>query len=205
MHHDTATKFFTKLYEDGKLLEKESEQLYDAKEKQFLADRYVIGECPKCGYDEAYGDQCEQCGTSLSPRELINPISKLSGEHPILKKTTHWYLPLDQYEGFLREWILEGNKDWKSNVYGQCKSWIDQGLQPRAVTRDLEWGVKAPVPDDGKVMYVWFDAPIGYIASTKEWCEKQNEKIEEWWTNDSTEIHHFIGKDIQYFLSLIHI
>ncbi len=195
LHHETATDFFKKLYENGKLIEKESEQLYDAKEEQFLADRYVIGECPKCGNKEAYGDQCEKCGTSLSPKELINPVSKLSGEKPVMRSTKHWYLPLDQYETFLKEWILEGHKDWKSNVYGQCKSWIDQGLQPRAVTRDLDWGVKAPVPEDGKVMYVWFDAPIGYISATRQWAKDNNKAWEPYWQSEDTKLVHFIGKD----------
>ena len=169
VHHETASEFFKKLYDEGKFIEKTSEQYYDEEAKQFLADRYIIGTCPKCGNEKAYGDQCEACGSSLNATDLINPKSTLSGNIPVMKETKHWYLPLDQYEPWLREWILEGHKEWKSNVYGQCKSWIDGGLNPRAVTRDLDWGVPVPVDGaDGKVLYVWFDAPIGYISATKE-------------------------------------
>ncbi len=169
IHHETASEIFRKLYDNGKFIEKTSEQYYDEENKQFLADRYIIGTCPKCGFEKAYGDQCESCGTSLSPTELINPTSMISGNQPVLKETKHWYFPLDEYEPWLKEWILEGHKEWKPNVYGQCKSWIDSGLQPRAVTRDLDWGVPVPVEGtEGKVLYVWFDAPIGYISATKE-------------------------------------
>jgi methionyl-tRNA synthetase len=172
IHHETASAFFTKLYEDGKLIKKISEQYYDEEVGEFLADRYITGTCPHCGNENAYGDQCESCGSSLNATDLINPKSSLSGNTPVMKETQHWYLPLDQYENWLKEWILEGHKeDWKINVYGQCKSWIEQGLQPRAVTRDLNWGVKVPLKEaEGKVLYVWFDAPIGYISATKEWC-----------------------------------
>jgi methionyl-tRNA synthetase len=171
VHHETASEFFKKLYENGKFIEKSSEQYYDEENHQFLADRYITGTCPHCGFEKAYGDQCESCGTSLSPLELINPKSALSGNVPVLKETKHWYLPLNEYEGWLTEWILEGHKnDWKPNVYGQVKSWVDQGLQPRAVTRDLSWGVEVPVEGaEGKVLYVWFDAPIGYISASREW------------------------------------
>jgi methionyl-tRNA synthetase len=171
IHHETASDFFKTLYDKGEFIEKVTLQYYDEEQGQFLADRYITGTCPHCGYEKAYGDQCENCGTSLSPTELINPRSALSGNTPVMKETKHWYLPLDKYEGWLKEWILEGHKeDWKPNVYGQCKSWLDQGLQPRAVTRDLDWGVKVPLPHtEGKVLYVWFDAPIGYISATREW------------------------------------
>lgn len=193
IHHKTASEFFRKLYLDGKFIEKENEQYYDEEAKQFLADRYIVGTCPKCGAENAYGDQCEKCGSTLSPTELINPRSALSGNTPIMKKTTHWYLPLDQYEEWLREWILDGHKEWKSNVYGQCKSWLDGGLQPRAVSRDLDWGVPVPVEGaEGKVLYVWFDAPIGYISNTIELLPNDWEK---WWKSDDTKMVHFIGKD----------
>lgn len=192
-HHKTASEFFKKLYEEGKFIEKESEQYYDEENKQFLADRYITGTCPKCGNENAYGDQCEKCGSTLSPTELINPKSALSGNPPIMKKTSHWYLPLDQYEPWLREWILEQHKEWKVNVYGQCKSWLDGGLQPRAVSRDLDWGVPVPVEGaEGKVLYVWFDAPIGYISNT---IELMPETWQDWWKNDETKLVHFIGKD----------
>jgi methionyl-tRNA synthetase len=200
IHHQTASDFFTKLYNDGKFVEKTTEQYYDAENKQFLADRYITGTCPKCGFEKAYGDQCESCGTSLSPNELINPKSMISGNTPELKLTKHWYLPLDQYEGWLKEWLLEGHKEWKSNVYGQCKSWIDGGLQPRAVTRDLNWGVPVPLKEaEGKVLYVWFDAPIGYISATKELTPDW----EKWWKDPETKLVHFIGKDNIVFHCII--
>lgn len=193
IHHKTASDFFKKLYEEGKFVEKESEQYFDQEHQQFLADRYITGTCPKCGNENAYGDQCEKCGSTLSPNELINPKSALSGNAPVLKKTSHWYLPLDQYEGWLKEWILEGHKEWKTNVYGQCKSWLDGGLQPRAVSRDLDWGVPVPVEGaQGKVLYVWFDAPIGYISNTIELLPDSWEK---WWKSEETKLVHFIGKD----------
>ncbi len=192
-HHKTASDFFKKLYNDGKFIEKESEQYFDEEQQQFLADRYITGTCPKCGNDNAYGDQCEKCGSTLSPTELINPKSALSGNVPIMKKTSHWYLPLDQYEEWLRQWILDGHKEWKTNVYGQCKSWLDGGLQPRAVSRDLDWGVPVPVKGaEGKVLYVWFDAPIGYISNTIELLPDTWEK---WWKSEDTKLVHFIGKD----------
>ena len=192
-HHKTAAAFFKKLYDDNKFIVKESEQYYDEETKEFLADRYIVGTCPKCGAEGAYGDQCEKCGSTLSPEELINPHSALSGNTPIKKTTKHWYLPLDKYEGWLKEWILEGHKEWKTNVYGQCKSWIDGGLQPRAVSRDLSWGVPVPVEGaEGKVLYVWFDAPIGYISNTIELLPNEWEK---WWKDEDTKMLHFIGKD----------
>ena len=205
LHHKTASDFFKKMYEEGKFVEKVSSQLYDEQEHQFLADRFVKGTCPKCGYEEAYGDQCEKCGTSLSPSELINPVSTLSGSHPVLKETKHWYLPLDQYEKWLREWILEGHAhDWKTNVLGQVKSWLDDGLRPRAVTRDLDWGVPVPVDGaEGKVLYVWFDAPIGYISSTKEWAEKSGKDWKPYWQDQDTRLVHFIGKDNIVFHTII--
>ena len=200
IHHETASEFFKKLYEEGKFVEKTSEQYYDEENKQFLADRYIIGTCPKCSFEKAYGDQCESCGTSLSPTELINPTSTISGNKPILKETKHWYLPLDQYEPWLKEWILEGHKEWKTNVYGQCKSWIDSGLQPRAVTRDLNWGVPVPIEEgEGKVLYVWFDAPIGYISATKELTKDW----ETYWKDPETRMLHFIGKDNIVFHCII--
>lgn len=193
IHSETATDFFKKLYDEGKFITKESEQYYDTEAKTFLADRYIVGTCPKCGNEGAYGDQCEKCGCTLSPEELINPKSKLSGAEPIKKATTHWYLPLQDYELWLREWILEGHKEWKTNVYGQVKSWLDGGLQPRAVTRDLDWGVPVPIEGaEGKVLYVWFDAPIGYISNTKELLPNDWEK---WWKSEDTKLVHFIGKD----------
>ena len=205
IHHQTASEFFTKLYESGKLIEKNSMQYYDEEASQFLADRYITGGCPFCNNEKAYGDQCESCGTSLSATDLINPRSMLSGNPPVLKETKHWYLPLNEYEQWLKEWILKGHKDdWKTNVYGQCKSWIEQGLQPRAVTRDLSWGVKVPLKEaEGKVLYVWFDAPIGYISATKEWALEHNEDWEKWWKADDTELVHFIGKDNIVFHCII--
>ncbi|MBR6874775.1 MAG: methionine--tRNA ligase [Bacteroidales bacterium] len=193
VHEQTSSEFFRRLYDAGKFVTRESEQYYDPEAKQFLADRYIVGTCPKCGNEGAYGDQCEKCGSTLSPEELINPKSKLSGAEPIKKKTTHWYLPLQDYEQWLREWILDGHQEWRSNVYGQVKSWLDGGLQPRAVTRDLDWGVPVPVEGaEGKVLYVWFDAPIGYISNTKELLPDSWEK---WWKSPDTRLVHFIGKD----------
>ncbi len=205
VHHDTASDFFKKLYEDGKFIEETREQLYDAEAEQFLADRFVIGTCPKCGNEESYGDQCEKCGTSHNATDLINPKSAITGNTPTLKSTTHWYLPLDQYENFLREWILEGHKeDWKPNVYGQVKSWVDDGLKPRAVTRDLDWGIPVPVKGaEGKVLYVWFDAPIGYISATKEWAEENGKDWEPYWKDKDTKLVHFIGKDNIVFHCII--
>lgn len=205
IHHETATQFFKKLYEDGKFIEETTAQLYDQEAEQFLADRFVTGTCPKCSNPEAYGDQCEKCGSSLNATDLINPKSTISGSAPVMKKTKHWFLPLDKYEPWLREWILEGHKkDWKPNVYGQVKSWIDDGLRPRAVTRDLNWGVPVPVKGaEGKVMYVWFDAPIGYISSTKEWAEKNGKDWKTYWKNPETRLVHFIGKDNIVFHCII--
>lgn len=205
IHHETATQFFKKLYEDGKFIEETTAQLYDQEAEQFLADRFVTGTCPKCNNPEAYGDQCEKCGSSLNATDLINPKSTISGSAPVMKKTKHWFLPLDKYEPWLREWILEGHKkDWKPNVYGQVKSWIDDGLRPRAVTRDLNWGVPVPVKGaEGKVMYVWFDAPIGYISSTKEWAEKNGKDWKTYWKNPETRLVHFIGKDNIVFHCII--
>ena len=205
LHHQTASDFFKKLYNDGKFIEQTSKQLFDEQEQQFLADRFVKGTCPKCGYEEAYGDQCEKCGTSLSPMELINPFSTISGNKPVVKETRHWYLPLNEYEKFLRKWILEGHKkDWKTNVLGQVKSWLDDGLRPRAVTRDLDWGVPVPVEGaEGKVLYVWFDAPIGYISSTKEWAEKTGNDWQKYWKDADTKLIHFIGKDNIVFHTII--
>jgi methionyl-tRNA synthetase len=197
IHHDTASEFFKKLYNEGKFIEEVTEQLYDAKADQFLADRFVTGTCPKCGNENAYGDQCENCGTSLNATDLINPKSTITGTEPVLKSTKHWFLPLDQYDAFLREWILKGHeKDWKPNVYGQVKSWLEDGLKPRAVTRDLDWGIPVPVEGaEGKVLYVWFDAPIGYISSTKEWAEREGKDWEPYWKSNDTKLVHFIGKD----------
>ena len=192
VHAKTASDFFRKLYDEGKFIEKSSMQYYDTEARTFLADRYIVGTCPKCGYDRAYGDQCEKCGSTLSPDELIEPHSAVSGSVPEKRETKHWYLPLDQYEGFLRKWILEGHKEWKTNVYGQCKSWLDGGLQPRAVSRDLDWGIPVPVEGaEGKVLYVWFDAPIGYISATKELTPEW----EKYWKSEDTKLVHFIGKD----------
>ena len=205
VHHKTASEFFKKLYNDGKFIEKTNEQYFDEATQHFLADRYITGTCPHCGYEKAYGDQCENCGTSLSPLELISPKSALSGNTPVLKETKHWYLPLDQYEGWLKEWILLGHKDdWKTNVYGQVKSWIDHGLKARAVTRDLDWGVQVPIPGtEGKVLYVWFDAPIGYISATREWGEKTGNDWKPYWKNENTKLVHFIGKDNIVFHCII--
>ncbi|MFD0977066.1 methionine--tRNA ligase [Salinimicrobium gaetbulicola] len=205
MHHKTASEFFRKLYEAGKFTEETTKQLYDEKAQQFLADRFVVGTCPKCGYEESYGDQCEKCGTSHNATDLINPKSAITGETPILKETRHWFLPLDQYESWLKEWILQGHKkDWKPNVYGQVKSWIDDGLRPRAVTRDLDWGIPVPVEGaEGKVLYVWFDAPIGYISSTKEWAERTGKDWEPYWKDKDTKLVHFIGKDNIVFHCII--
>ncbi len=193
IHHKTASEFFKKLYDEGQFVERESEQYYDEEANCFLADRYIVGTCSKCGAEGAYGDQCEKCGSTLSPDELIDPHSAISGAKPVKKMTKHWYLPLDKYEPWLRKWILEGHKEWKSNVYGQCKSWLDGGLQPRAVSRDLDWGVPVPVEGaEGKVLYVWFDAPIGYISNTKELLPNDWER---WWKSKETRMIHFIGKD----------
>ena len=205
IHHETASDFFKKLNQKNIFVEKESEQLYDQKENQFLADRFIEGECPKCGYKEAYGDQCESCGSSLNATDLINPKSKLSGNKPIFKKTKHWFLPLNNFESFLKKWFLIDNeKTWKTNVFGQVKSWINEGLKPRAITRDLDWGI--PVPLDGandKVLYVWFDAPIGYISATKEWALSNNKNWEPYWKDSKTELVHFIGKDNIVFHCII--
>ena len=205
VHHKTASDFFVKLYEQGDFVEETTEQLYDEEAKQFLADRFVIGTCPKCGHEEAYGDQCENCGSTLNATDLINPKSTISGAVPSLKETKHWFLPLDRYEDFLKTWILEGHKnDWKPNVYGQCKSWIDDGLKPRAVTRDLDWGIPVPVEGgEGKVLYVWFDAPIGYISSTKEWAAREGKDWEPYWKSKDTKMVHFIGKDNIVFHCII--
>lgn len=191
-HYKTASEFFRKLYDEGKFIERTSMQYYDEEAQTFLADRYIVGTCPRCGNERAYGDQCEQCGSTLSPDELINPYSAVSGSIPVKRETKHWYLPLDKYEDFLRKWILEGHKEWKSNVYGQCKSWLDLGLQPRAVSRDLDWGIPVPVEGaEGKVLYVWFDAPIGYISATKDLTPDW----EKYWKSEDTRLVHFIGKD----------
>ena len=205
IHHDTAQEIFKDLNNKNIFIEKESEQLYDDEAKEFLADRFIVGTCPICQNEEAYGDQCESCGSSLNSLDLKNPRSKLSGSKPILKMTKHWYLPLNNYEKFITEWIIEGHKnDCKPNVYGQVKSWIDNGLQPRAVTRDLDWGVPVPVEkNDNKVLYVWFDAPIGYISSTKEWAKKNNKDWEPYWKDKETELIHFIGKDNIVFHCII--
>jgi methionyl-tRNA synthetase len=205
IHHETASDFFKKLYKEGKFIEEVTEQLFDAEANQFLADRFVIGICPKCGFEESYGDQCEQCGTSHNATDLINPKSAISGGAPILKETKHWFLPLDQYEAWLKEWIIVGHKkDWKANVYGQCKSWIDDGLRPRAVTRDLDWGIPVPVEGaEGKVLYVWFDAPIGYISATKEWAEREGKNWEPYWKSEDSKLLHFIGKDNIVFHCII--
>ena len=192
-HHEHASEFFRKLYDKGKFIEKTSQQYYDEQANQFLADRYITGTCPHCNNERAYGDQCESCGTSLAPTDLKDPKSAITGNTPVLRETKHWYLPLDKHESFLREWILEGHKEWKSNVYGQCKSWLDMGLQPRAVSRDLDWGIPVPVEGaEGKVLYVWFDAPIGYISNTKELLP---DTWETWWKSEDTKLVHFIGKD----------
>lgn len=207
IHQKLASDFFKKLYEDGKLLEQETEQYYDEEAHQFLADRYITGECPHCHYEGAYGDQCEHCGSDLSPMELINPKSAISGSKPVIKKTKNWYLPLNDYQTWLKKWILEGHQEWRPNVYGQCKSWLDLDLQPRAMTRDLDWGIPVPVEGaEGKVLYVWFDAPIGYISNTKELCESNPERWgswEKWWKDQDTRLVHFIGKDNIVFHCLI--
>lgn len=198
-HYRVASDFFKKLYDKGEFIEQTSEQYYDEEAGQFLADRYITGKCPHCGNERAYGDQCESCGTSLSPTDLINPQSAISGSKPVMRQTRHWYLPLDKHEAWLRDYILDNHKEWKTNVYGQCKSWLDVGLQPRAVSRDLDWGVPVPLPDaEGKVLYVWFDAPIGYISNTIELCSEKPEKFgnwERWWKDPETRLVHFIGKD----------
>ncbi|TVR41678.1 MAG: methionine--tRNA ligase [Bacteroidia bacterium] len=205
IHHETAAGIFKTLSDKNAFIEKETEQYYDEENRQFLADRYITGTCPHCGYEKAYGDQCENCGTSLSPTDLINPKSTLSGNKPVMKKTRHWYLPLGNYEKMLRHWILDSHKeDWKPNVYGQCKSWIDQGLQPRAVTRDLDWGVKLPLENtEGKVLYVWFDAPIGYISATREWAMKTGNDWKKYWQDPDSKLVHFIGKDNIVFHCII--
>ncbi|MBO4806840.1 MAG: methionine--tRNA ligase [Paludibacteraceae bacterium] len=199
VHHKLASDFFRTLYDKGEFIEKTCEQYYDEEAKQFLADRYIVGECPRCHAQGAYGDQCEKCGSTLSPEELINPVSKLSGAKPVKKETKHWFLPLNKHQDWLKKWILEDHKEWRSNVYGQCKSWLDMDLLPRAVTRDLEWGIPVPVEGaEGKVLYVWFDAPIGYISNTKELCDANPEKYgkwEKWWKEEDTRLIHFIGKD----------
>jgi methionyl-tRNA synthetase len=205
IHHDTASEFFKTLYDKNEFVEEVSEQLYDAEANQFLADRFVVGTCPKCGNEESYGDQCENCGTSHNATDLINPKSAITGNVPTLKETKHWFLPLNKHEDFLREWILKGHKkDWKPNVYGQVKSWIDDGLRPRAVTRDLDWGIPVPVEGgEGKVLYVWFDAPIGYISATKEWAAKEGKNWEDYWKDENTTLVHFIGKDNIVFHCII--
>ena len=205
IHHETASEFFTTLHGKGEFIEETNAQLYDAEAGQFLADRFVVGTCPKCGNEESYGDQCEACGTSHNATDLIMPKSAITGATPSLKETKHWFLPLDKHEAFLKEWILEGHKsDWKPNVYGQCKSWIDDGLRPRAVTRDLDWGIPVPVEGaDGKVLYVWFDAPIGYISSTKEWAQREGKDWEPYWKDKDTTLVHFIGKDNIVFHCII--
>ena len=205
IHHETASEFFKELNQKNIFIEKESEQLYDAKENQFLADRFVEGECPKCDYKEAYGDQCESCGSSLNATDLINPISKLSGNKPVFKKTTHWFLPLNKFDSFLKKWFLIDNeKTWKTNVFGQVKSWINEGLKPRAITRDLDWGIPVPIKGaENKVLYVWFDAPIGYISATKEWAKSKNIDWEPYWKDSKTELVHFIGKDNIVFHCII--
>ena len=205
IHHETASEFFKTLHEKGEFIEKTEKQLYDAEANQFLADRFVIGTCPKCGNEESYGDQCEKCGTSHNATDLINPKSAITGAVPTLKETKHWFLPLDKHQPFLKEWILEGHKDdWKTNVLGQVKSWIDDGLRPRAVTRDLDWGIPVPVEGgDGKVLYVWFDAPIGYISATKEWAAQEGKDWEPYWKSEDTKLVHFIGKDNIVFHCII--
>ena len=207
VHSRLASDFFRKLYDDGKLIEKESEQYYDPEAKQFLADRYIMGTCPHCGNENAYGDQCEKCGSDLSPMELIHPHSTISGAQPVVKRTKNWYLPLNNYQEWLKQWILEGHKEWRPNVYGQCKSWLDMDLQPRAMTRDLDWGIPVPVEGaEGKVLYVWFDAPIGYISNTKELCDAEPKRWgswEKWWKDEDTRLVHFIGKDNIVFHCLI--
>jgi len=205
IHRETASEFFTKLHDNGDFIEETSAQLYDAEANQFLADRFVVGTCPKCGFEESYGDQCENCGTSHNANDLINPKSAITGNIPTVKETKHWFLPLNKHEDFLRKWILEDHrKDWKPNVYGQVKSWIADGLRPRAVTRDLDWGIPVPLKDaKEKVLYVWFDAPIGYISSTKEWAAREGKNWEDYWKKDDTKLVHFIGKDNIVFHCII--
>lgn len=205
IHHKTASDFFVDLYDKGEFIEEVTAQLYDAEADQFLADRFVLGTCPKCRFEESYGDQCENCGTSHNATDLINPKSAITGNVPTVKETKHWFLPLDKHEDFLREWILKGHKrDWKPNVYGQVKSWVEDGLRPRAVTRDLDWGIPVPVEGgDGKVLYVWFDAPIGYISATKEWAEREGKNWEDYWKDENTKLVHFIGKDNIVFHCII--
>lgn len=205
IHHETSSEFFKNLYNNNKFIEETTAQLYDPKAKQFLADRFVTGTCPKCSNPEAYGDQCEKCGSSLNATDLLNPVSAITGNKPEMKKTKHWFLPLNEYETWLKEWILENHKyDWKPNVYGQCKSWIDDGLRARAVTRDLDWGIPVPVPNaEGKVLYVWFDAPIGYISATKEWAAQHQKDWEPYWKDKETKLVHFIGKDNIVFHCII--
>ncbi len=207
LHHKTASDFFRKLYDEGKLTEETTKQYYDEEAHQFLADRYIMGECPHCHNEGAYGDQCEKCGRDLDPTELINPRSTISGSTPVLKETKNWYLPLNEYQSWLRQWILEGHKEWRSNVYGQCKSWLDMDLQPRAMTRDLNWGIPVPIEGaEGKVLYVWFDAPIGYISNTIELCQQHPEKWgdwQKWWKDNDTKLVHFIGKDNIVFHCII--
>ncbi len=203
-HHETASEFFRTLYDQGIFEEEVSQQFYDEKEGQFLADRYIKGTCPTCGFPDAYGDQCENCGSTLSPSELGNPRSMLSGEPPVMKETKHWYFPLDKFENWLKTWILEGHKEWKPNVYGQCKSWLDSGLRPRPMTRDLTWGIPVPLEEaKGKVLYVWFDAPIGYISATKDWAKEQGKNWEDYWKDSDTRLLHFIGKDNIVFHCII--
>lgn len=203
-HRETAQEFFKKFHEEGKLIKETSEQLYDPEQNMFLADRFVVGTCPNCGNEDAYGNQCEKCGKDLSPSELINPRSKVSGATPVMKETSHWYLPLNDYQDWLEEYILKGHSDWKANVYGQCKSWLQDGLKPRAITRDMSWGVPVPVEGgEGKVLYVWFDAPIGYISATKEWAEANNKDWKTYWQDEGTELVHFIGKDNIVFHCII--
>lgn len=204
IHHETASEFFKELYDKGKFIEQVTEQLYDEQADQFLADRFVVGTCPKCGNEESYGDQCERCGTSHNATDLINPKSAITGAVPVLRKTNHWFLPLNEYEKWLKEWILDGHKEWKPNVYGQVKSWIDDELKPRAVTRDLDWGIPVPLPNaEGKVLYVWFDAPIGYISSTKEWAARIGKDWKPYWKDSKTKLIHFIGKDNIVFHCII--
>jgi methionyl-tRNA synthetase len=205
LHYETAQDVFLQLEKNGVFTVKESEQFFDEEFQQFLADRYIVGTCPKCGHDQAYGDQCEKCGSSLNPTDLIHPISTLSGKTPVLKTTKHWYLPMQNYEAWLKDWIVTEKKDlWKTNVYGQCKSWLEQGLQERAMTRDLDWGVPVPIPNnEGKVLYVWLDAPIGYISATKEWAKQNNKNWEDYWCNSETKLIHFIGKDNIVFHCII--
>ena len=204
-HYEVSQEFFLKMYHNGDFIEEVSEQYFDEQAGEFLADRYIVGTCPKCSNDGAYGDQCEKCGSTLSPTELINPKSALSGNVPVLKETKNWYLPLNKYENFLTEWIIKGHKDdWKPNVYGQVKSWLNDGLKPRAMTRDLNWGVPVPLPNaEGKVLYVWFDAPIGYISFTQEWAEKNGKNWKDYWQNENCDLVHFIGKDNIVFHCII--